>query len=718
MQTTKSHSRATRVGLALSLLIALVLVAPSCAKRDLRPLNPCTVSATSEQLNILPAEDIDLLFVVDNSGSMAVQQAALRAEIGNIIRTLIDQDRIDQLAEDNPDLIGAKAVKRLRVGTVSSDLGVAGFGQDETVEGLNALGFAEATRRVVITCGATNDGPIIDSVDPERMRRGDRGVINLEPVFADLDGITCPASYPSFLAFDVEGTQSADDFADDVSCTTMLGTDGCGYESQLNSMLAAVTPSDSSTVSFLYGTGVADLPYPEGNAGFLREEALLAIIMITDEDDCSTDNPELFNRDSTTLNDPNAPFLDPGGGAEPFRHRSITRCNFFKEELYPVQRFVDGLLAAKPANRLIFASITGVPNDAVDLDAQYYEGAAAFDAILAHPDMEVRDHIVEGSDPPYWLRVPNNISGDSPALACWRCTNPEDPAGADVEVDDYMECTGADRDLQYAVPADRIVRVARELRARDVITVIDSICTRDFGNAVTNILVNIVRATKPSCLKRELNPDVTGAVPCNFLETLPEGMSCADLEGREETPFKIENGREVCRLIQRIPTEADRAAGRSPEGLGWFYDDYTVQTVGNPDEGIVGDCEEKLREDQEPNPDHVAAIVRFTEGTVPVSGATVRIDCLQPAQAERDINTPCVDDARCRFDDAEGLNAFVVRWNLDASRFSVGGNQPMSCEPLSNTCQIDCQNDADCPGGMVCSANDGNICLDPTCNLR
>lgn len=698
MQTTKSHSLAARVGLAFPFLIALVLVAPSCAKRDLRPLNPCTVSASSQVINVLPVEDIDLLFMVDNSESMAEEQAALQDQIDVIVRTLIDQDLIDALG-----IPGAQAVKRLRVGTVSSDLGVAGFGQDTTVAQLEAAVGLEIFELGIPGCGITAT-PL--GVDPEQSRTGDRGVINLVPVSGTVNGITCPASYPSFLTFDVDEGQDVDQFVDDVSCTAVLGLAGCGFEFQLDSVLAAVTPSDSEITGFAYGTGVADLPYPDGNAGFFREEAVLAIVMITDEDDCSTDNPQVFNMGSTELTlDESAPLLLALGE----RYRFNTRCTNFSDQLYPISRYVNGLLAVKPANRLIFAAIVGVPPDAVDETAQ--EGVEGFDAILEHPDMQERDNVVDPSaEDPVWAIIPGTpANADSVVPACWRCLDPD--TGEELPgITDFADCPAVHNDpespadLQYAVPGTRIVQVARELRANGVISAVHTICTESFQSAVADILRKIALATTPSCLSRELNPDATGAVPCNFLETLPEGERCADYEGREPEPFKIEeDGRETCRLVQQIPTGDDRAAARSPEGLGWFYDDYTEATVG-----AEGTCVGR----------DVEAMVRFTDATQPASGATVRIDCLQPAQAEKDINTPCVSDSVCEFDDEDELSAFLVRWNLDLERFEVGGEQPMSCEATTNTCQIDCENDADCPGGMVCSEDDGNICLDPTCNVR
>jgi hypothetical protein len=61
-----------------------------------------------------------------------------------------------------------------------------------------------------------------------------------------------------------------------LSCVAQLGTAGCGFESPLEAMKRALDGSR-----------------PE-NAGFVRPGAYLAVIFLTDEDDCSAKGPALF----------------------------------------------------------------------------------------------------------------------------------------------------------------------------------------------------------------------------------------------------------------------------------------------------------------------------------------------------------------------------------------------------------------------------------------
>src|SRR5262249_9469785 len=81
------------------------------------------------------------------------------------------------------------------------------------------------------------------------------------------------------------GTQNnfSGDIATVFSCIAQVGASGCGLEHQLAAVRAA------------FGDPAMNLPAPPGNQGFLRDNAFLAIIWITNEDDCSVPpNSQLF----------------------------------------------------------------------------------------------------------------------------------------------------------------------------------------------------------------------------------------------------------------------------------------------------------------------------------------------------------------------------------------------------------------------------------------
>jgi hypothetical protein len=100
------------------------------------------------------------------------------------------------------------------------------------------------------------------------------------------DGI-CAAPTDRFLV-DVAvagGTRQVNypggDLAASFSCIAQLGAAGCGFEAPLAAMQRALDGSR-----------------PE-NAGFLRRGAFLAVVILTDEDDCSADDLSLFTRDQS-----------------------------------------------------------------------------------------------------------------------------------------------------------------------------------------------------------------------------------------------------------------------------------------------------------------------------------------------------------------------------------------------------------------------------------
>jgi hypothetical protein len=68
-----------------------------------------------------------------------------------------------------------------------------------------------------------------------------------------------------------------------VSCIARLGTLGCGFEQHLGSLRRALDPA---TVE---------------NAGFLRDDAALAIVILADEDDCTAIDTRLYDAAQTQL---------------------------------------------------------------------------------------------------------------------------------------------------------------------------------------------------------------------------------------------------------------------------------------------------------------------------------------------------------------------------------------------------------------------------------
>jgi hypothetical protein len=175
-------------------------------------------------------ERVDLLFVVDNSSSTTAKQKTLNASFPSLLSALRD----GQHGGDLPDL---------QIGVVSTDLGAGGY-DVPTCKKTGGDGARLLNSASSVACKPPGDAWIHYS----------RGVTNIDGGSAD------PVA------------RVAEAFA----CIAELGTNGCGFEQPLEAARRALDPQLAL------------------NPGFLRAGALLAVVIITDEDDCSVARPELL----------------------------------------------------------------------------------------------------------------------------------------------------------------------------------------------------------------------------------------------------------------------------------------------------------------------------------------------------------------------------------------------------------------------------------------
>jgi hypothetical protein len=119
----------------------------------------------------------------------------------------------------------------------------------------------------------------------------DRGVLQATPRGA----VACSGPTGNFIS--TGPNESAPNYSgtieDTFTCIAALGQNGCGYEQQLESVAVALGARGQ---------------IPAENAGFLRPDALLGIVLLTNEDDCSVPpGSNLFSTDSRLLSDPLGP---------------------------------------------------------------------------------------------------------------------------------------------------------------------------------------------------------------------------------------------------------------------------------------------------------------------------------------------------------------------------------------------------------------------------
>ena len=225
---------------ALLVLLAL-LPLPSCVVRPLEKPDELVEQQCSSLTPQFTDKEVDILFVIDNSESMKHEQTNLAKQFPRLINAL----RSPKLGNGLPNI---------RIGVVSTDLG-AGNKSD--------------------VCAPGGDRARLQQYP----KGGNCAAAPKEPWISYQEGKTNVSHSSSTNA--VIQVQQA------FSCIAQLGINGCGFEQPLEVARRALDPTINTNPGFLRND-------PANN-----KDALLAVIFITDEDDCSAANPQIFDRDAT-----------------------------------------------------------------------------------------------------------------------------------------------------------------------------------------------------------------------------------------------------------------------------------------------------------------------------------------------------------------------------------------------------------------------------------
>jgi len=301
----------------------------ACTSRTLEAPNITPTATLTTNFTQKINNEIDILFMVDNSSSMTEMQSKL----------------YDQLPVFMNKLTGLQNPPSLHVAVVSSDMGAPG----------------DSTTAIMCT-PAGNQGQF------QSMPRGN-----------------CAASTitagDTFISSDTSSKNFTDPIATVFQCIALLGDKGCGFENQLASIDRA-----------LGGDG----QQPSTNAGFLRPEAYLGIVILTNEDDCSAPaNTPLYSLAGGQQNVANqygpianyrcnqfghlctepggaveAPPLQPPGNAMMTgTTKTLDMTNCMSNDtgsglLTPVSKFISDIKALKPNdadNQILVAAISAPP---------------------------------------------------------------------------------------------------------------------------------------------------------------------------------------------------------------------------------------------------------------------------------------------------------------------------------------------------------------------
>lgn len=276
----------------------------ACASPDLQSPCPVPPNATPAQVLeaksacyktigsklISPRRDIDILFVIDNSPSMAPKQKVLAAAIPQFI------SKIESIGAD------------YHVGIVTTDLGFnvpngtrtgrpfpgspvsacnTAAGDDGILQNRACTSRTELAGEAAAACASL-------CPDPKFVPSG-------VPYISKVDGTT---NVPVSMSGGVDiGPQLA------FRCLSLVGDQGCGIEQPLEAAKRALTRG-----------------YRSENRGFNRESSTLAVIFITDEDDCSVQLAQRALLDPATPNESSAACNTPNQSPDPQCFNVDYRC--------------------------------------------------------------------------------------------------------------------------------------------------------------------------------------------------------------------------------------------------------------------------------------------------------------------------------------------------------------------------------------------------------
>ncbi len=294
-------SRFIPQGAFLAMSAGLLFSTTACNENPVALVD--STGALEETVPILGGntEKLDILWMIDNSGSMCRSQGVLREGIRSFVEILgeIDLDfhigvtTTHMEPEYNPEPLARPGYLQSQPQPLPGFSSVCHHPVDESGEPIRS-DFAPVLENIEVAVSCTRDpSEWQDLLNPAHR--------DLECAFDSLhfgcdpgEGPTIaelfppPGSYreiPLVLKSaeysDASGALELDRLAEDFACMSLVGTRGYGFEMGLAAVTRAVHPEMTGGP----GANPADFP----NAGFIREDANTGVIFVSDENDCSHD---------------------------------------------------------------------------------------------------------------------------------------------------------------------------------------------------------------------------------------------------------------------------------------------------------------------------------------------------------------------------------------------------------------------------------------------
>jgi hypothetical protein len=413
-----------------------------CLSHPLKPVELEKGSEIKNQLQLTVNKDVDILFVIDNSGSMGEEQAILAQNFGSFI-TVLEADDVEA---------------NYRIGVTTSDNGNPWCPAGTTTPEGGKLVLSSCKSRIndfLFNNGAVNVqdlacNDICTLTDAE---------LAIVPTTTDFDAT---AKARPWLE-NIEGKKNipaTTSTVDAFKCFGPQGINGCGFESQLESMYLSLKRAENTM---------------EAEYGFLRANAILAIVIVTDEADCSYNKnySEIFEQDGNKVfwSDPMASFptsavcWNAGVSCEGDPN-NYTSCEPTNKDVNGNENVSDGDAVLHPMSRYN-GLLDGLEQQKQDFNAEQELIVALIGGVDSQGNAFYSD--VGGTDPEF-----QNSFGIGPG-----CTAPGAMGGDPVE----------------AVPPVRLRALVDRYSAGNMF----SICNDDYSEALDAIAQKIKDQIQPAC---------------------------------------------------------------------------------------------------------------------------------------------------------------------------------------------------------------------------
>ncbi len=246
----------SRTGLLVASGVALPTLL-ACLEHPLKPVQYDAAQEKNTAIQLTVNKDVDILFIIDNSGSMGDEQGLLAQNFPTFINVLERED--------------VKANYRIGVTTTDNGNPVCGNSTSPEAGGLQLSSCLGRTSQFIFNGNPPADATAVACTDVCTL---DDAALQIQPTTTEFDAKATPRPWLENIEGKTNlpaGVSTVDAF----QCFGPQGIAGCGFESHLESMYKAFLRAQSSK---------------EKQYGFLRSNAILSVVVVSDETDCSYNN--------------------------------------------------------------------------------------------------------------------------------------------------------------------------------------------------------------------------------------------------------------------------------------------------------------------------------------------------------------------------------------------------------------------------------------------